>query len=385
MKRAVLIVLFLLLAAPAWAQIRPGAFTVVTTTDTSANSLLVGCTVGSTTCTGGIKAGPVASSTLTTTGAATVGNALTVSAGGASITGTVGITGDTTVIGGLGVTGSLTVVSGASVGTSLSVGTTLTVTGVITGSSQINAGAGMNVSGGMTIANTGLAITSGNLTMSNGTLSVTQNASGLFGGAIANTHATGHGLYVRGGAGSNYALLVQNYNASASLLTLSGAGNMTVAGELHALDQLNVDSTMNVAGGFSFDSGGAIAGALGIGSDLAVTGVTDIRAGLTNYAQTAVQASTTPATIWAGSLVNGAPVGGMVLVMGVGNGTPGASFIDWVLVSTDGTATLIAGHSSTGGVPGRTYSFSGTNLQVTLASDFYKITVMPLTVGTPGG
>jgi hypothetical protein len=62
----------LLLAAPVSAQVRPGAFTTVTTTDTTANSLLVGCAVGSTTCTGGIKSGPISGSTGTFSGNVTM-------------------------------------------------------------------------------------------------------------------------------------------------------------------------------------------------------------------------------------------------------------------------------------------------------------------------
>lgn len=50
----------LLCAHVASAQVRPGGFTTVTTTDTSAASLLVGCTIGQTTgCTGGIVAGVI--------------------------------------------------------------------------------------------------------------------------------------------------------------------------------------------------------------------------------------------------------------------------------------------------------------------------------------
>ncbi len=45
--------------AAAAAQLRPGVFTTLQTTDTTANSLLVGCALGSTTCTGGVKAGQV--------------------------------------------------------------------------------------------------------------------------------------------------------------------------------------------------------------------------------------------------------------------------------------------------------------------------------------
>lgn len=63
MKTSILL-LCLLLAAPVAAQERPIAGTTVQTTDTSANSLLVGCAVGSTTCTGGIKAGALVITTI---------------------------------------------------------------------------------------------------------------------------------------------------------------------------------------------------------------------------------------------------------------------------------------------------------------------------------
>lgn len=53
-----LILLFALcFVAPALAQERPIAGTTLQSTDTTANSLLIGCAVGSTTCTGGLKAG----------------------------------------------------------------------------------------------------------------------------------------------------------------------------------------------------------------------------------------------------------------------------------------------------------------------------------------
>lgn len=65
-KLALLIVV--LLAAPVVAQDRPISGTTVQTTDTTANSLLVGCAIGSTTCTGGIKSGPIVPSQVTVNG-----------------------------------------------------------------------------------------------------------------------------------------------------------------------------------------------------------------------------------------------------------------------------------------------------------------------------
>lgn len=58
-----------------FAQPRPVAGTTLQSTDTSANSVLVGCAIGSTTCTGGIKAGALAVATIDATGAVTLTNA----------------------------------------------------------------------------------------------------------------------------------------------------------------------------------------------------------------------------------------------------------------------------------------------------------------------
>lgn len=73
MKRllTVLTAVVLLFPAAVYAQLRPGAFTTVTLTDTSADSLHVGCAVGSSTCTGGFKAGKGIISAGMTVGATT--------------------------------------------------------------------------------------------------------------------------------------------------------------------------------------------------------------------------------------------------------------------------------------------------------------------------
>lgn len=55
------LLLLLLVASPVSAQVRPGNFSTLNTTDTSADSLHVGCVVASSTCTGGIKSGPIVS------------------------------------------------------------------------------------------------------------------------------------------------------------------------------------------------------------------------------------------------------------------------------------------------------------------------------------
>lgn len=56
---AVATVGILLVTSPTPEAQRANVFSTVQTTDTTANSLLVGCAVGSTSCTGGIKAGPI--------------------------------------------------------------------------------------------------------------------------------------------------------------------------------------------------------------------------------------------------------------------------------------------------------------------------------------
>lgn len=70
--RLLIALLLALMAAPVSAQVAPGIFTTLKTTDTTANSLLVGCAVGSSTCTGGIKSGPVVATTGTFSGAVQV-------------------------------------------------------------------------------------------------------------------------------------------------------------------------------------------------------------------------------------------------------------------------------------------------------------------------
>jgi hypothetical protein len=94
MRRLALLFLVLLTASPAAAQ-HPLLATTVQTTDTSVNSVLVGCTVGSTTCTGGIKAGPVTGTVFTGSGTSSFGSVATTSA--VSVGGTLGVTGITTL------------------------------------------------------------------------------------------------------------------------------------------------------------------------------------------------------------------------------------------------------------------------------------------------
>lgn len=90
MRRITLLLIGLvLLAAPMQAQNRPLSASTLTTTDTSANSLLVGCEVGTTTCTGGIKSGTI---TTSNTGASSldVGGGINAGTGNVQIVGTDG-------------------------------------------------------------------------------------------------------------------------------------------------------------------------------------------------------------------------------------------------------------------------------------------------------
>lgn len=95
---------FLLLYSPAvvQAQPRPGAFTTVQTTDTTANSLLVGCAVGSTSCTGGIKAGPGSFTTLASSSTATLNSAVVTTTLGVSGIGTFSVSGTALKVGSAG-------------------------------------------------------------------------------------------------------------------------------------------------------------------------------------------------------------------------------------------------------------------------------------------
>lgn len=114
-----LLLVLLGLVAPLGAQ-RPLVGTTLTLTDTSADALHVGCAIGSSSCTGGVKAG-----TLAVASNATVG-------------GTLGVTGATTLTSTLGVGGVATLAS-AAITSGATIGGTLGVTGAITGSSTITA------------------------------------------------------------------------------------------------------------------------------------------------------------------------------------------------------------------------------------------------------
>lgn len=148
---------------PAFAQNRPLTGSTLTLTDTTVDSLHVGCAVGSSACTGGIKAGVATIATLTTTTFSTAtltasGTAsvtgdfavntnkfnVTASSGNTAVAGTLAVVGDvavntnkfnvtaasgnTLVAGTLGVTGTSTL--GVVTATTATVSTALSVTGV---------------------------------------------------------------------------------------------------------------------------------------------------------------------------------------------------------------------------------------------------------------
>lgn len=81
--------LTVMLVQPAAAQNRPLLGSTAQTTDTTANSLLVGCALGSTTCTGGIKAGALTLSSTSAT-AIDVEGGITAGSGNVGIVGTDG-------------------------------------------------------------------------------------------------------------------------------------------------------------------------------------------------------------------------------------------------------------------------------------------------------
>src|SRR5438128_1539446 len=78
MRRLSLLTLLVWLGAvlPAQAQ-RPGAFSTLIVTDTSASALLVGCALGTSSgCTGSLIAGPISTSGITSTGAIGIASAV---------------------------------------------------------------------------------------------------------------------------------------------------------------------------------------------------------------------------------------------------------------------------------------------------------------------
>lgn len=162
MRRTLSLLLgLLLLAMPAAAQ-RPLLATTVQTTDTTANSVLVGCAVGSTTCTGGVKAGPIAGSTVTATGVGSFGSVAVTS--GVTVGGTLGVTGITTLAAALG-------------------GTSATFSGTVTGNLFSGSGASLTSIPETAITNGSLlARVADNETIS-GTWNFTTTAGTVFGSA----------------------------------------------------------------------------------------------------------------------------------------------------------------------------------------------------------
>ena len=71
----------------------------------------------------------------------------------------------------------------------------------------------------------------GNATFA-GSIIASHSTSGGFAGTISNTHASGYGLYVVGGSGTNRAFNVRDYNSANDLFYVQGGGNATLNGNL---------------------------------------------------------------------------------------------------------------------------------------------------------
>jgi hypothetical protein len=135
MKRLILLLGMLLIPVGASAQVGPGAFTILTTTSTTADSLRVGCAVGTTTCTGGIKAGGIVSASGNVV--LTTGN-LTVSAGD------INATSGTLSVATVSASGTVTAATFSGSGASL---TSIPETAITDGSILARVAAGETISG----------------------------------------------------------------------------------------------------------------------------------------------------------------------------------------------------------------------------------------------
>jgi hypothetical protein len=203
MKRTLWVLLALLVASPAWAQLRPGAFTTLTTTDTGPDSLHVGCAVNSSTCTGGIKAGSIQVSSISASGTITI-------SGSAQINGSFAVTGPATFA-------NLTA----------------------TGTASLNA----------------LAVTGTGASTFAGPITVTGNFPGATAGFFWNQSASGAGFATSGGVGSQYALSVRN-NANNEVARINADGTMSMTGGLTTAG-VNTPGSISAAGNVS---GGTISG-----------------------------------------------------------------------------------------------------------------------------
>ena len=167
------------------------------------------------------------------------------------------------------------------------------------------------------------------------------------------------------------------------LANLNVAGGFTVNGLVHVIGPTALDSTLTVGGTAN------VLGNLGVAGSVVVSGATqllttlDVRTAITSNGQAGVTVGTSATTLYTAALVNGADVGGMVLVCGTRVGNAAIQFVDWVLVMTDGAASLISGHSK-GAADSRVYSWSGLNFQLTMGANSYHVTAFPTLVGTAG-
>lgn len=191
---------------------------------------------GATTTNGITNTGNIGTTTLTTTGSATIGNGLIVSAGGASITG------NSTVTGTLGVTGLLTASGGVST-------TTLTTSGNAT------IGGGLAVTGNYTTTN-------GNITTTNGTITgatlVSTGATSVGTNLTVGGTATVTGLLsANGGIKTNNANIAAGTGSiTAGTIVINGSNGNKISGLANAT--LSASSTEAVTGQQLFQTNTAL-------------------------------------------------------------------------------------------------------------------------------
>lgn len=280
MRRLLWVLLALLVASPAWAQLRPGAFTTVTLTDTTPNALLVGCAVGSTTCTGGIKAGSINVSSITATGNITL-NGPTVVSGTFHASGAASFD-DTLTVNKTVFTQALSVVGTQAT----NFNGPITAQGDFPGATagffwnQSASGAGFAISGGtgsqyalsvrnsanvevMRVTAEGVISTPTNVLVGNGLsvtnavqagsvatkqLDVVNTVGGAYVGLFRNADPGGNGLLIQAGSGGTVPFQVQNY-AGGGLFYILGDGSMALAGKSTFGNDMRVNGTASMAAG----------------------------------------------------------------------------------------------------------------------------------------
>lgn len=276
-----ILVLTLVPVADAWAQVRPGSFTAVTTTDTSANSLLVGCAVGSTTCSGGIKSGAIVSAsggvTLTTGNLLISTGNLTLSAGNLTMSA------GTLTVGNVSASGTVAAAALTGGGSGI---TGIAETNITDGSLLARVAANETISGAWTINNT--------LTMS-GVLTSTNSISttaGLGGSTLTLTHGNPLILFNENDQGTNLKMwyfwvsggtlaVTTLTDAQAGILnawTLDRSGNGSFAG---TLSSSTFTSTANINATSGTITGAVVTANSSMNSAATITAGTTIAAGTT--------------------------------------------------------------------------------------------------------